>query len=120
MNEDPAKWPDPKTMDPERFEHLLGFFREMRNLTGQLQREIATSLLKDPKFNERIERDKKRSEEWMMGQIDMGIRAFTGIIPMALINGVNPFMSVLTMHTGITGDPLIQALIDELNFEVLG
>jgi hypothetical protein len=55
----------------------------------------------------------------MMGQIDMGIRVFTGIIPLALLNGVNPFMSALTMHTGITGDPLVQALIDDLNSEIL-
>lgn len=119
MNEQPAEWPDPESMNPEKFEQLLVFFRELRNLTDQIQKQIAESLLQDPKFKERIDRDKNRSEEWMMGQIDMGIRVFTGIIPLALINGVNPFMSALTMHTGITGKPLIQALIDELNFESL-
>jgi hypothetical protein len=111
--------PHPRDENPEQFERMLDFFRDMESVTSEIQQEMVEALMKNERFRKKMEADQQRSEEWMMAHIDRGVRQFVSIMPLALVNGINPFISAMSLHSALTKNPMIAAIIEALNEESL-
>lgn len=119
MNDAPDPWPDIERDDPEEFDRLLRIFRLIAETTEGLQAEIACKLLEKPRFKAHFEKEAKGSESAQMDKINHAIKAFVGVMPLALSNGVNPILSALSAHSALIGDPLVSKLIARLNEQTL-
>lgn len=117
---EPNPTPDEvRAANPTKFDEALKFLGKIERITGDILTEISVELLADDKFKARFNKDTAKSEEEMMKMINRGVKVFLGIIPLALSNGVNPLMTILSSHSLITKDPFIAAVISKLNEETL-
>jgi hypothetical protein len=119
MTNNENNWRDIEKEDPEAFKIMMGFFRKLKAVTEDIQVEMSLELLKDEAYRKVFNEADGKPEEYSMALIDKYVRLFVSIIPIALANGVNPIMTILSSHSAITGDPLIDNIISKLNEETL-
>ena len=117
--ETPEQWPDPEEADPEQFAESLRIVRDTLSLLGAMQNEMALAITQDPRSKDLNEKWRNASEQRMMDFLDTTVKNFVGALPVATVNRVNLFASVMSCHTSLTGDPLVRKLIERLNEEVM-
>jgi hypothetical protein len=119
MRNNTEGWQDLEKENPEAFNDIMLFFRKLKRATEGIQMEMAICLLQDDKFKQAFLEAENKPEEYAMKVIDANVRQFVSIMPLALANGVNPIMTLLSSHSAVTGDTLIDKIITRLNEEGL-
>jgi hypothetical protein len=87
-------------------------------LTARIQLEISAHLLSNKGYKESYDH-LPTSENEVLELLDSSISKFVKLMPLASMNQVNLFMSLLSTHSTITGNPRIKLIIKELNDEIL-
>lgn len=97
---------------------VVKFFQKIANLTAQIQLEISAHMLSCKGYRESFDH-LPTSENDVLELLDSGINKFVRLMPLASMNQTNLFMSLLSAHSSITGNPRIKLIIEELNDGIL-
>ena len=97
---------------------LIEHFTQHNAITGKLQHEMSKVILEKPEYAEQFKKQSKMSEEQAFQVLLNAMRQVLKVLPLAQANRVNLFCWLAKMHSDLTGNPLMQEVIIEVNKKV--
>lgn len=110
MNEPPTK--------PAK-EHLIELFSELSPVASVIQLEMSRVMTKKPEMVELLKKQLSGSEQDQTWAMDAAAYQFLKILPLAQMNRTNMFFRLFSLHSGITGDPLMNEVFEAVNQRVM-
>jgi hypothetical protein len=107
-----------KPLQTESFEKLTGLFKQLAEITSELQLEISRALVENPVHKADLLKQMKTSENDMQLRVDRAVHGFVRTMPLASMNRQNLFMEALALHSNLTGNPLVHELLEEVNRQI--
>lgn len=100
-------------------EQLIELFSELSPAASIIQLEMSRVLTSKPEIAEQLKKQLSGSEQDQTWAMDAAAYQFIKILPLAQMNRTNMFFRLFALHSGLTGDPLMREVFEEVNQRVI-
>jgi hypothetical protein len=110
---------NPPAPDQPTKDQLIELFSVFNTVSGALQLDISRVMATKPDVAAQLKKQFESNEQDQTWAMDQAAYQYLKIFPLAQMNRTNMFCRLAALHSGLTGDPLMREVFEEVNRRVI-